>query len=85
MSGEALQKEFQSIFNLLKTRKKFIFKAVTDEGKLLVEREDEICGQKENQPYQFNTPHEFKKFVSEMNQEEIDYQKTVEGNDMPYR
>tara|TARA_B100000686_G_scaffold114515_1_gene122035 strand:+ start:8822 stop:9079 length:258 start_codon:yes stop_codon:yes gene_type:complete len=85
MSREALQQEFQSIFGLLKTRKKFIFKSVTDEGKLLVEREDEICGQKENQPYEFNTPHEFKKFVSEMNQEEIDYQKTVEGNEMPYR
>ena len=85
MAHEELEKEFKSIFNLLKTRKKFIFMEVNDQGKLIVEREDEICGQKENQPYEFNTPHEFKKFVSEMNQEEIDYQKTVEGDEMPYR
>ena len=85
MVHEELGKEFESIFNLLKTRKKFIFKEVNDQGKLIVEREDEICGQKENQPYEFNTPHEFKKFVSETNQEEIDYQKTVEGDEMPYR
>ena len=85
MAHDGLEKEFKSIFNLLKTRKNFIFKEVNSQGKLIVEREDEICGQKENQPYEFNTPHEFKKFVSEMNQEEIDYQKTVEGDDMPYR
>ena len=85
MSRETLEQEFKSIFNLLKTRKTFILKEVNEEGKLILEREDEICGQKENQPYEFNTPHEFKKFVSEMNQEEIDYQKTVEGDEMPYR
>ena len=85
MAHEGLEKEFKSIFNLFKTRKKFIFMEVNDQGKLILEREDEICGQKENQPYVFNTPHEFKKFVSEMNQEEIDYQKTVEGDEMPYR
>ena len=85
MAHQELEKEFKSIFNLLKTRKNFIFKQVNGQGKLFIEREDEICGQKENQPYEFNTPHEFKKFVSEMNQEEIDYQKTVEGDEMPYR
>ena len=85
MNREALEQEFQTIFNLLKTRKNFILKEITGDGKLIVEREDEVCGQKENQPYEFNTPHEFKKFVSEMNQEEIDYQKTVEGDEMPYR
>lgn len=85
MSREALENEFQSIFKMLKTRKKFIFKEVNAEGKLILEREDEICGQKENQPYEFNTPHEFKKFVSEVNQEEINYQKTIESDSMPYR
>ena len=85
MSREALENEFQSIFKMLNTRKKFIFKEVNAEGKLILEREDEICGQKENQPYEFNTPHEFKKFVSEVNQEEINYQKTIESDSMPYR
>lgn len=85
MASEELEKEFRTIFSMLKTRKKFVFKELRPDGKLIVEREDEICGQKENQPYTFNTPHEFKKFVSEMNQEEINYQKTLESNEMPYR
>ena len=85
MANEELENEFRSIFNMLKTRKKFLFKELNSNGKLVVEREDEICGQKENQPYTFNTPHEFKKFVSEMNQEEINYQKTLQSGEMPYR
>ncbi|GEM_PF-367994 len=87
MSDESdeLERSFRDLFGMLKTRKKFIFKEITSEGQLVVEREDEICGQKENRPYFFNTPLELKKFVSEMNQEEIDYQKTITGDEMPYR
>lgn len=83
--SEELEKSFRDLFGMLKTRKKFILKEITPEGKLVVEREDEICGQKENRPYFFNTPQELKKFVSEMNQEEIEYQKTISGDEMPYR
>ena len=83
--SEELERSFRDLFSMLHTRKKFIIKEISTEGKFVIEREDEICGQKENRPYFFNTPQEFKKFVSEMNQEEIDYQKRLAGDEMPYR
>ena len=79
-----IEKAYRDAFARLKTRKNFVFKEIKD-GKATIERVDEICGQRENRPYTFNTPAELETFVNEMNQEEINYQKTIASNEMPYR
>lgn len=79
-----LENRYKEIFAQLKTRKKFLFIEVK-EGKLKIERVDDICGQKENRPYFFNDPEGLEAFVRETNEEEVRYQKTLESNEMPYR
>ena len=79
-----LENCYREIFAKIKTRKQFLFIEVK-EGKLKIERVDDICGQKENRPYFFNKPEELDEFVKETNAEEIRYQKTIESNEMPYR
>ena len=45
-----LENGYREIFATIKTRKKFLFIEVS-EGRLKIERVDDICGQKENRPY----------------------------------
>lgn len=81
---EDIESRYKEIFAKIKTRKKFVFIEVK-EGKLKIERVDDICGQKENRPYFFNDVEELEGFVKETNEEEVRYQKTIESNQMPYR
>ncbi|MFQ5674041.1 MAG: hypothetical protein ACE5G9_13230 [Nitrospinales bacterium] len=81
---ENLENRYKEVFARLKTRKKFLFIEVK-EGKLKIERVDDICGQKENRPYFFDNPEALEAFIKETNEEEVRYQKTLESNEMPYR
>lgn len=84
--SENLEAAYKEIFDRLKTRfaKKYKFLGV--EGTTAkIEREDDVCGQMEKAITAFKTPEEMKKYIDELNQEEIDYQKKLESNQMPYR
>ena len=79
-----IESRYKEIFAKMKTRKKFLFIEVK-EGRLKIERVDDICGQKENRPYFFDNTEDLENFIKETNAEEIRYQKTIESNEMPYR
>ncbi len=76
--------EYRTIFKRLNTRKKF--KIATIEGtKVIVEQDEEICGQKEPRQFEFNSAKELDAFVTQENQAEREISTQLSGNDMPYR
>ena len=79
-----LEPVYQEIFTKFNTRKKFVIKKV--EGTvLIVEQDEEICGQKEPKVFEFKSPKEFEKFVHDENIFERDIESQLSGNQMPYR
>ena len=52
---------------------------------LVVEQDEEICGQKEPRSFEFKSPREFEEFVRMENQYELDIERQLQGNKMPYR
>ena len=79
-----LEPVYEGTFGKFKTRKKFTIKSI--EGNLLiVEQDEEICGQKEPRIFEFKSPKEFEEFVRVENQFELDIVKQLQGNKMPYR
>ena len=79
-----LEPVYQEIFSKFKTRKKFVIRSV-ENNILIIEQDEEICGQKEPKVFEFKSPREFEEFVRTENQFESDIVKQLEGNKMPYR
>ena len=79
-----LEPVYQEIFSKFKTRKKFVIRSV-ENNMLIIEQDEEICGQKEPKVFEFKSPREFEEFVRTENQFESDIVKQLEGNKMPYR
>ncbi|MCF8721870.1 hypothetical protein [Nitrospina gracilis] len=75
---------YRKIFARLRTRKKFSIQSI--EGtKVIVEQDEEICGQKEPRTFEFNSEKELEQFVTSENQIERDIEAQLSGNQMPYR
>ncbi len=79
-----LEPVYQEIFAKFKTRKKFLIRSV-ENNILTIEQDEEICGQKEPKVFEFKSPREFEEFVRVENQAEVDIEKQLQGNKMPYR
>lgn len=79
-----LEPVYQEIFTKFKTRKKFSIRSV-ENNVLTIEQDEEICGQKEPRTFEFKSPKEFEEFVRVENQVELDIEKQITGNSMPYR
>jgi len=79
-----LEPVYQEIFTKFKTRKKFSIRSV-ENNVLTIEQDEEICGQKEPRTFEFKSPREFEEFVRVENQVELDIEKQITGNSMPYR
>lgn len=79
-----LEPVYKEIFEKLKTRKKFSILSI-EKNVLIVEQDEEICGQKEPRPFEFKSPREFEEFVRAENLFEADIVKQLQGNKMPYR
>ena len=79
-----LEPIYQGIFSKLKTRKKFVIRSI-EKNLLIVEQDEEICGQKEPKTFEFKSPKEFEEFVHQENIIEADIVRQHEGNKMPYR
>ncbi|MGP0566114.1 hypothetical protein ACTRW9_03515 [Nitrospina sp. 32_T5] len=75
---------YRKIFARLRTRKKFAIQSI--EGtRVIVEQDEEICGQKEPRTFEFNSEKELEQFVTQENQIERDIESQLSGNQMPYR
>ncbi len=79
-----LEPVYKEIFEKLKTRKKFSIRSV-EKNVLMIEQDEEICGQKEPRSFEFKSPREFEEFVRLENQYEQDIVRQLQGNNMPYR
>jgi len=75
---------YRKIFSRLNTRKKFAIQSI-EGSKVIVEQDEEICGQKEPRIFEFNSEKELEKFVTQENQFERDINSQLSGNSMPYR
>ncbi|NIQ01680.1 MAG: hypothetical protein GWM98_15890 [Nitrospinaceae bacterium] len=75
---------YRKIFKRLNTRKKFTIKSI--EGtEIVIEQDEEICGQKEPRTFVFKSEKELDKFVSTENRIEKDINAQLSGDSMPYR
>lgn len=74
----------REIFAGLKTRKKFAILKI-EGNEITVEEFQEICGQKEPKRLEFSGLQELETFVKSENKLELDIQKQLSGNEMPYR
>ncbi len=79
-----LKPVYKEIFEKFKTRKKFSIQSI-EKNVLVVEQDEEICGQKEPRSFEFKSPREFEEFVRMENQYEVDIERQLQGNKMPYR
>ena len=79
-----LEPIYNEIFGRLNTRKKFCIKSL-EKNLLMVEQDEEICGQKEPRTFEFKSPKELEEFVRQENQFERDIESQISGNSMPYR
>ncbi len=76
--------QYRQIMKRLNTRKKFSIGSI-DGTKVIVEQDEEICGQKEPRTFEFNSVKELEDFVTSENQQERDIENQISGDDMPYR
>ena len=76
--------KYRKIFERLSTRKKFSIRSIDGEA-IVIEEDQEICGQKEPKLVELSGEKELDKFITEENQFERDIKSQLSGNDMPYR
>ena len=79
-----LEPVYREIFEKFKTRKKFVIMS-TEKNILTLEQDEEICGQKEPRKFEFKSPREFEEFVRQENLFELEIERQISGNQMPYR
>ncbi|MCA9482417.1 MAG: hypothetical protein KC553_01650 [Nitrospina sp.] len=83
-TDQEIEIQYRKIFKRLNTRKKFNIASI--EGThVVVEQDEEICGQKEPRKFEFNSAKELEDFVTQENQTERDINAQLSSNDMPYR
>ena len=83
-TDQEIEIQYRKIFKRLNTRKKFNIASI--EGThVVVEQDEEICGQKEPRKFEFNSAKELEDFVTSENQIERDINAQLSSNDMPYR
>ncbi len=75
---------YRKIFGRLNTRKKFTIKSIEGD-QIIIDQDEEICGQKEPRAFVFNTEKELETFITQENQFERDISQQLSGNSMPYR
>ncbi len=83
-TDQEIEIQYRQIFKRLNTRKKFAIASITGTH-VVVEQDEEICGQKEPRKFEFNSAKELEDFVTQENQAERDINAQLSGNDMPYR
>ena len=79
-----LEPVYKEIFEKFKTRKKFSIRSV-EKNVMILDQDEEICGQKEPRMFEFKSPRGFEEFVRVENQFELDIVNQLQGNQMPYR
>ena len=83
-TDQEIEIQYRKIFKRLNTRKKFNIASI--EGThVVVEQDEEICGQKEPRKFELNSAKELEDFVTQENQTERDINAQLSSNDMPYR
>lgn len=81
---EEFEVVYKQFFSRLNTRKKFTIKSI--EGtKIIIEQDEEICGEKEPKIFEFDSQKELESFVTSENQTERDIVQQLSGNEMPFR
>ncbi len=75
---------YHDMFKRLNTRKKFTIYKVEGE-KVIVQEDQEICGEKEPKRHEFNNAKELDEFIYQENKAERDIENQLSGDDMPYR
>ncbi len=82
--AEEFEVVYKQFFSRLNTRKKFTIKSI--EGtKIIIEQDEEICGEKEPKIFEFDSAKELESFVTSENQTERDIVQQLSGNEMPFR
>ena len=82
--AEEFEVVYKQFFSRLNTRKKFTIKSI--EGtKIIIEQDEEICGEKEPKVFEFDSQKELENFVTSENQTERDIVQQLSGNEMPFR
>ncbi len=83
-TDQEIEIEYRTLFKRLNTPKEF--KIASIEGThVIVEQDEEICGQKEPRQFEFNSAKELEEFITQENQVEREISTQLSGNDMPYR
>ena len=75
---------YEQIFSRLNTRKKLTIRSIED-SHIVVEQDEEICGEKEPKVFEFDSPKDLENFVTSENQIERDIVQQLSGNEMPFR
>ncbi|MCH8208232.1 MAG: hypothetical protein IIA62_04120 [Nitrospinae bacterium] len=81
---EEFESIYKKLFAKLKTRKKFTIQKI-EGNKIVIEQDEEICGEKEPKIFNFESAKELEKFMEEENQFERAIVQQLSGNEMPFR
>ncbi len=82
--AEEFEVVYKQFFSRLNTRKKFTISSIKG-SKIIIEQDEEICGEKEPKVFEFDSQKELENFVTSENQTERDIVQQLSGNEMPFR
>ena len=82
--AEEFEAVYKQLFSRLNTRKKFTIRSV-EGSHIIIEQDEEICGEKEPKVFEFDSPKDVENFVTSENQTERDIVQQLSGNEMPFR
>jgi hypothetical protein len=82
--AEEFEVMYKQFFSRLNTRKKFTIRSI-EGSKIIIEQDEEICGEKEPKIFEFDSPKDLENFVTSENQTERDIVQQLSGNEMPFR
>ena len=82
--AEEFEAVYKQLFSRLNTRKKFTIRSV-EGSHIIIEQDEEICGEKEPKVFEFDSPKDLENFVTSENQTERDIVQQLSGNEMPFR
>ena len=82
--AEEFEVMYKQFFSRLNTRKKFTIRSI-EGSKIIIEQDEEICGEKEPKIFEFDSPKDLENFVTGENQTERDIVQQLSGNEMPFR
>ncbi len=82
--AEEFEAVYKQMFSRFNTRKKFSIRSI-EGSKIILEQDEEICGEKEPKVFEFDSPKDLESFVTSENQIERDIVQQLSGNEMPFR